>query len=152
MRNHNSVNSSCDRLHDVTNSEFRIYHPEITPEEILRGKGHAPNKVQHLSSCEISVNVKYLANPFGIKYKLNGFELGAMHPFQIRRVCILYQKGWRDIDTAHRQLFSISLCLIRSMTLSRYSLSGTSVGSNWATPPGLWAATLRALYRLRCLP
>ena len=46
--------------------------------------GGAPIKVQHLSGCEIGVNVKYLANPFGIKYKLNGFELGVAHPFQIR--------------------------------------------------------------------
>ena len=47
-------------------------------------KGDAPIKVQHLSGREIGVNVRYLANPFGIKYKLNGFELGAEPPFQIR--------------------------------------------------------------------
>ena len=61
-------------------------------------QGDAPIKVQHLSGREIGVNVKYLAKPFGIKYKLNGFELGGCHPFQIRRVYILFQKGWRDID------------------------------------------------------
>ena len=80
--------------------------------------GDAPIKVQHSSGREIGVNIKYLDNPFGIKYKLNGFELGALHPFQIRRVCILFQKGWRDIDVALRQLFSISVHLYRSMTLS----------------------------------
>ena len=48
-------------------------------------KGDAPIKVQHLSGCEIGMNIKYLAaNPFGIKYKLNGFELGRCAPFQIR--------------------------------------------------------------------
>ena len=46
--------------------------------------GDAPIKVQHSSGREIGVNIKYLANPFGIKYKLNGFELGVAHPFQIR--------------------------------------------------------------------
>ena len=34
--------------------------------------------------CETGVNIKYLANPFGIKYKLDGFELGVAPPFQIR--------------------------------------------------------------------
>ena len=54
--------------------------------------------MQHSSGREIGVNIKYLDNPFGIKYKLNGFELGGCHPFQIRRVYILFQKGWRDIE------------------------------------------------------
>ena len=71
--------------------------------------------MQHSSGREIGVNIKYLDNPFGIKYKLNGFELGGCHPFQIRRVYILFQKGWRDIDVALRQLFSISVHLYRSM-------------------------------------
>jgi len=35
--------------------------------------GDAPIKVQHSSGREIGVNIKYLDNPFGIKYKLNGF-------------------------------------------------------------------------------
>ena len=78
-------------------------------------RGDAPKKVQHSSGREIGVNIKYLDNPFGIKYKLNGFELGGCHPFQIRRVYILFQKGWRDIDVALRQLFSISVHLYRSM-------------------------------------
>ena len=77
--------------------------------------GDAPIKVQHSSGSEIGVNIKDLDNPFGIKYKLNGFELGGCHPFQIRRVYILFQKGWRDIDVALRQLFSISVHLYRSM-------------------------------------
>ena len=65
--------------------------------------GDAPIKVQPSSGREIGVNIKYLDNLFGIKYKLNGFELGALHPFQIRRVYILFQKGWRNIDVALRQ-------------------------------------------------
>ena len=77
------------------------------------------NNYYHLRAFEfnstIGVNIKYLDNPFGIKYKLNGFELGGCHPFQIRRVYILFQKGWRDIDVALRQLFSISVHLYRSM-------------------------------------
>ena len=47
----------------------------------------------HSSGREIGVKIKYLDNPFGIKYKLNGFELGGCHPFQIRPVYILFQKG-----------------------------------------------------------
>ena len=73
--------------------------------------------MQHLSGREIGVNVKYLANPFGIKYKLNGFELGVAHPFQIRRVCILFQKGWRVVDLGLRKLFSISLHLYQLILL-----------------------------------
>ena len=74
--------------------------------------GDAPIKVQHFSGREIGVNIKYLDNPFGIKYKLNGFELGGCHPFQIRRVYILFQKGWRDIDVALRQPFLIRCTFI----------------------------------------
>ena len=46
--------------------------------------GHALVKGSHLPGRETGVNIKYLANPFGIKYKLDGFELGVAPPFQIR--------------------------------------------------------------------
>ena len=48
-----------------------------------KSRGDAPIKVQHLSGREIGVNVRYLANPFGIKYKLNGFGTGAQPRAQI---------------------------------------------------------------------
>ena len=95
-------------LYSILGCEFKKAHSAPA--------GDAPKKVQHSSGREIGVNIKYLDNPFGIKYKLNGFELGGCHPFQIRRVYILFQKGWRDIDVALRQLFSISVHLYRSMT------------------------------------
>ena len=43
-----------------------------------------PWGASHLPGRETGVNIKYLANPFGIKYKLDGFELGVAPPFQIR--------------------------------------------------------------------
>ena len=81
--------------------------------------GDAPIKVQQFSCREISVNVKYLGNPSCTNEKLSGFELGVAHPFQIRGVFRLYKKGYRDIDVALRQLFSISLHLYRSITQAR---------------------------------
>ena len=47
-------------------------------------QGHAPIKVQHFSGREIGVNIKYLGTPCCTNEKLNGFELGGCHPFQIR--------------------------------------------------------------------
>ena len=44
------------------------------------GVGHALIKGSHLPGRETGVNIKYLANPFGIKYKLDGFELGVAPP------------------------------------------------------------------------
>ena len=46
--------------------------------------GHAPIKVQHFSRREIGVNLKDFGNPCCTNEKLNGFELGGCHPFQIR--------------------------------------------------------------------
>ena len=46
--------------------------------------GDAPIKAQHSSGREIGVNIEYIGNLLGIKYKLNGFELGGCHLSQIR--------------------------------------------------------------------
>ena len=51
---------------------------------LIHMEGHALIKGSHLPGRETGVNIKYLANPFGIKYKLDGFELGVAPPFQIR--------------------------------------------------------------------
>ena len=47
-------------------------------------EGDAPKKVQHSSGREIGVNIKDFGNPCCTNEKLNGFELGGCHPFQIR--------------------------------------------------------------------